>query len=118
MEQQQQPLTFHELARANEMKRDLQRLTAGIRNRNFGSVYPKAVMTDKMKEKGTALINCGEDANKALKLSEGILSSIDLKAYMQLYSVYHVTAERDTRKNLYNQPVPCIRLRYDVRDRK
>ena len=100
------------------MKRTLREMVAGIRARNDLAEYPKAVMSDAMKEKGTAVINCGDDERKAAKLSEGILGSYEMKLFLDLYKAYGTKAERDLRRNLYNKLVPCVRITFEVRDRR
>lgn len=111
-------LTIAERSRARQMKLSLMEMLEGIRVRNGLKDCPKAVMTEAMAAKGTAVINCGDEEKKALKISEGILEGFELRAFKELYRDCGVSAERDVRRNLWNQPVPCIRLIFDLRRAK
>lgn len=108
-------LTIAERIRARQMKMSLMDMLEGIRVRNGLTEYPKAVMTEAMAAKGTAVINCGDEAAKALKISEGIMEGFEVRAYMDLYKAEGAAFERDLRRNLYNIPVPCVRLHFDLR---
>ena len=54
-------LTIAERIRARQMKMSLLDMLEGIRVRNGLTEYPKAVMTEAMAAKGTAVINCGDE---------------------------------------------------------
>lgn len=111
-------MTKAERIHAREMKLSLMKMLEGIRVRNGLRDYPKATMTEAMAVKGTALINCGEEEKKALKISEGIMESYEARLYTDLYKAYEARFERDTRRNLYNIPVPCVRLNFNLRRAK
>ena len=98
------------IGRERQLKADLRRLTEGLRVKNELTDYPR-VLTSTIAE-GHVIINCGEAAKKAARMSEYILSSEDLRSFCKVYANYSPIAERSIRTGHKGTPVPCLRINF------